>query len=293
MKERNGGSSARGELHAAGASSEQNEASPEARGLSQTMRDPARKKRSVRQKAKSHCQRSSEIAPANPEPENAGNGGESSSFSTRHNGFTAKGATTNGKRNGREVSGKSLAASDDATGTTPAGDAHSAVACTGRDACAEVAGSFSDGGSQSQARNSGLAGSGKVGGTVDDRRPRASGDAPLACDTNEEAASEMASQKESAPAAGDLPGIHEPLALDAPGFVEEMHARVNLYEVYKELLTADDPKVQQRAVELLLEMKYGRGAPSSAEEPPLRVDVEFPKPQSKKETVERSRRRTK
>ena len=88
----------------------------------------------------------------------------------------------------------------------------------------------------------------------------------------------MVSRKESSPNE-DLPGIHEPLAFDAPGFVEEMHARVNLYEVYKKLLTATDPKVQQRAVELLLEMKYGRGAPSSAEETPLRVDVEFPKPQ--------------
>lgn len=265
MKERNGDSPARGEWHAAGVSSELNEAPPEARGLSQTMRDPARKKRSVRQKAKSHCQ-----------PH--GDGGASSSFSTRPNGLTPGGATTIGKRDSQERSDKSLAASDDATGTTLAGDAHSAAACTGRDACAEVAGSFSDGCTHSQNRKSGKAASGKASGTVDDRRPRAPDGAPLAFDTKEEAASEMVSRKESSPNE-DLPGIHEPLAFDAPGFVEEMHARVNLYEVYKKLLTATDPKVQQRAVELLLEMKYGRGAPSSAEETPLRVDVEFPKPQ--------------
>lgn len=260
MKERNGDSSARGELRATGASSEKNEASPEARGLSQTMRDPDRRKRNVRQTAKSHCQPSSGIASAklelprdsgfvltNPESQKDGDGGESSSFSTRPNGVTAKGATTNGKRNSQERSDKSLAASDDATGATPAGDAPSAAACTGRDACAEVAGSFSDGCTHSQARNSGQAGTGEASGTVDDRRPRASGDAPL--------------------------------AYDAPGFVEEMHMRVNLYAEYEALLKTEDLKIKQRALELLLEMKYGRGAPSSAEEAPLRVDVEFPKPQ--------------
>jgi len=69
----------------------------------------------------------------------------------------------------------------------------------------------------------------------------------------------------------------DPLAFDAPGFVEEMHARVNLYVEYEKLLKSEDPKVKQRALELLLEMKYGRGAPASTEVAP-RVEVEFPKP---------------
>ncbi len=261
MKERNGDSSARGELHAAGVSSERNEASPEARGLSQTMRDPARRKRIVRQKAKSHCQQDAGVANATLELPSEVNGGDSSSFTKRPNGVTAGGAITNGKRNSREVTGKSLAASDDATGTTPAGDAPSAAACTGRDACAEVAGSFPDGCTHSHSRNGGQAEPGEAGGTVDERRPRACDDA----------------EKSEAPAV--ITKREEPLAFDAPGFVEEMHTRVNLYAEYKKLLDTEDLKIKQRALELLLEMKYGRGAPTSAEELPPRVDVEFPKPQ--------------
>ena len=89
----------------------------------------------------------------------------------------------------------------------------------------------------------------------------------------------MANKKETSPAEYP-PGINEPLASDAPGFVEEMHARVNLYAEYKKLLDAEDLKIKQRALELLLEMKYGRGAPSSADEPPLRVDLgDLPRPQ--------------
>lgn len=69
----------------------------------------------------------------------------------------------------------------------------------------------------------------------------------------------------------------EDLAFDAPGFVEEMHRRVNLYDVCKKLLTANDPKIQQRTLEYLLDMRYGREAPVAVEETPVRVDVEFPK----------------
>jgi hypothetical protein len=236
MKERNSDSSARGELQAAGVSSESNQASPEARGLSQTMRDPARRKRIVRPKAKSRCHPGSESAPTDSELQSDGNGGESSSFTKRPNGGTASGATMNGKRNTPEP-----AASDDATGATPAGDATSAAACTGRDAYAEVAGSRSEGCCGSEAVP------GESSGTVDDRRPRA-------CDD-------------------------EPLAFDAAGFVDEMHARVNLYVEYQKLLKADDLKVKQRALELLLEMKYARGAAAGAEEVP-RIDFgDLPRPQ--------------
>ena len=221
MKERNSNSSARAELLATGVSSESNEAPPEARGLSQTMRDPARRKRNASQQTKS--QRGSGFVLTNPELQNDGHGGESSSLIKRQ-----KGAKANGKENGS-------AASDDVSGTTPAEDAPSAAVCMGREAYADVA----DRNSQAWPDD--------VSGTDDDRRPRASGGAPL--------------------------------AYDAPGFVEEMHARVNLYVEYQKLLEADDLKVKQRALELLLEMKYGRGAPTGSEEPPLRVDVEFSKPQ--------------
>jgi len=76
------------------------------------------------------------------------------------------------------------------------------------------------------------------------------------------------------------PGIDEPLAFDAPGFVDEMHARVNLYEVGRGLLANGDVKIRQRTWEYLLEMKFGRGAPVATEETP-RLDWELPKPKDR------------
>jgi len=58
-----------------------------------------------------------------------------------------------------------------------------------------------------------------------------------------------------------------------------MHARVNLYEVYKDLLNSTDPKVKQRATEFLIEMKYGKGAPAGAEETPRIEFGDLPRPQ--------------
>src|SRR5262249_23551147 len=122
--------------------------SPEARGLSQTMRAPARKKRNACPKTKSRAN---------------GHGGESSSLIESPNG-----AKTNGKQNGREILGGNAAASDDATGATLAGDVatSSAAACSSRDACAEVAAPRS----RSSAVRDGKS------GADDDRRPRACDD---------------------------------------------------------------------------------------------------------------------
>ena len=71
---------------------------------------------------------------------------------------------------------------------------------------------------------------------------------------------------------------HDALALDAPGFVDEMHARVNLYRVVQDLLQAPDLKVKQRAAEYLLEMKYGKGVAVPVEETP-RIELDLPRPQ--------------
>jgi len=195
-----------------------------------------------------------------------GHSGESSSLTEPPNE-----AKANGKRNGSDqpacAAGKSereSAASDDATGTTPAGDAapSSAAACAGRDACAEVA----------APRSRSSAARGEKSGTVDDRRPRTSGD------LDAEQPLQTIVKKETQPTKEYPPGIDEPLAFDAPGFVEEMHARVNLYEIGKEFLETTDLKLKQRTWEYLLEMKYGRGAPAMTEETP-RVDVELTRPQ--------------
>lgn len=58
---------------------------------------------------------------------------------------------------------------------------------------------------------------------------------------------------------------------DAPSFVDEIASRVDLYEVYKGLLESDDDKIRQRALERLLEMKYGKGGPV---EEPLRINFD-------------------
>lgn len=63
-----------------------------------------------------------------------------------------------------------------------------------------------------------------------------------------------------------IPGAEFPLP-DNPGdFVEEIHRRADLFEVWQRLLNHTDPKIQQRAVEKLTEMRY-KGAAALADEP--------------------------
>ena len=253
MKEKPEISSSHTGLHAASVSVGGDEKSPEARGLSQTMRDQARTKRNAGRKTKDRCK-----APVRQTGAN-GQARESSSLNE-----PLAGANANGKRNGRELAGENAAASDDATGTPHAGDAAppSAAACTGRDACAEVA------------VNGFAAAHGEVSGTVDDRRPHAPEDLSN-MKKNETAAR---SGKAETTGTKEYPsGIDEPLAFDAPGFVDEMHARVNLYEVGRDFLKSQDLKIRQRTWEFLLDMKFGRGAPVTVEEPTC-IDWELPKP---------------
>jgi hypothetical protein len=57
-----------------------------------------------------------------------------------------------------------------------------------------------------------------------------------------------------------------PLPEDPADFVEEIHRRVDLFQIWQELLKSQDEKIKQRAVEKLTEMRY-KGAQSLAEEP--------------------------
>jgi hypothetical protein len=263
VKEQSEDLHSRAELCADGVANGALEKSPEARGLSQIMRDPARRKRDAGHKTKDRCRTSAN-----------GHGRESSSL------IEHKGQEANGKRNGTgdpvrrgsefvltNAELNDVAASDDASGTTFAEDAGlpSTAVCIGREACAEVAAPRS-----ASLVSQTLAGD-EESGTDDDRRPRACGDLKK-MKTVTSAKNEGASKEYP-------PGIDEPLALDAPGFVDEMHARVNLYEVYKDLLTSPDLKIKQRAAESLLEMKYGKGASIAIEEAP-RIDFgDLPRPQ--------------
>ncbi len=63
-----------------------------------------------------------------------------------------------------------------------------------------------------------------------------------------------------------IPGGEFPLPDDPVEFVEEIHRRADLFEVWQRLLNHGDPKIQQRAVEKLTEMRY-KGAAALADEP--------------------------
>jgi hypothetical protein len=56
-----------------------------------------------------------------------------------------------------------------------------------------------------------------------------------------------------------------PLPEDPADFVEEIHRRADLLEVWQRLLNHEDPKIQQRAVEKLTEMRY-KGVAALADE---------------------------
>lgn len=76
-------------------------------------------------------------------------------------------------------------------------------------------------------------------------------------------------------AANAVVGAHLPA--DAAAFAEEMHRCVNLFVVGQRLLLSDDEKIVQRALERILEMRYGKGAVGAGEEAP-QVQVDLPRP---------------
>src|SRR5262249_14371569 len=89
--------------------------------------------------------------------------------------------------------------------------------------------------------------------------------------------SEVSGNKEvEKPAKEYFPG-EEPLPLDPAEFVEEIHQRTDLFDIWQELLQSDDEKIKQRAVEKLTEMRY-KGVQSLADEPqPLLIDIVRPR----------------
>jgi len=64
----------------------------------------------------------------------------------------------------------------------------------------------------------------------------------------------------------EYPPGEGPLPFDPAEFVEEIHQRVDLFEVWSDLLGSEDDKIKQRAVEKLTEMRY-KAAASMTEEP--------------------------
>ena len=63
-----------------------------------------------------------------------------------------------------------------------------------------------------------------------------------------------------------IPGGEFRLPDNPAEFVEEIHRRVDLFEVWQKFLESKDDKIRQRAVEKLTEMRY-KGAAALADEP--------------------------
>ncbi len=73
-------------------------------------------------------------------------------------------------------------------------------------------------------------------------------------------------QKKKRPA--NIPPGSQPLPADGVGFVDAMHAHVDLYLACARLVKSGDEKIAQRMVERLLEMSYGKSPSASSDGAP-------------------------
>lgn len=129
------------------------------------------------------------------------------------------------------------AASDDASGTSVANAAVSTAAGTVRNACAEAAPPHPNG-----AANGSLTGTSQ-GKDDEDKIPPGEGPLPL-----------------------------------SPGeFVDEIHQRIDLFEVWKDLLESKDDKIKQRAAERLTDLRYKGAAAPAEEAQQIIIDIPGPK----------------
>ncbi len=129
------------------------------------------------------------------------------------------------------------AASDDASGASVASAAISASAAgTGREACADAAPPPANG------EQRGTAGKGPC--TPDNSKEIPPGEGPLPASVDE--------------------------------FVDEIHSRIDLFEVWQDLLKSKDKKIKQRAVERLTELRY-KGTAALTEEP-QQIIFDLPRP---------------
>ena len=140
------------------------------------------------------------------------------------------------------------AGADDASGASVAMASASAGPGADRDACAALA--------ERSDRKKRHSSSTLLSG---EEQPRVPSEVTLA------AANDAATGKVAGESRKHSPG-EEPLPADPADFVEEIHSRIDLFQIWGELLKSDDEKIKQRAVEKLTEMRY-KGAQSLAEEP--------------------------
>jgi len=99
--------------------------------------------------------------------------------------------------------------------------------------------------------------------------------APPPPPSQEEASPEKIASKKAENAEDDsIPPGASPLPADPADFVEEIHRKVDLAEIWCSLLRANDLKIRQRAVERVTDLKY-KGAATSGEEPQQQVILDI------------------
>jgi len=74
-----------------------------------------------------------------------------------------------------------------------------------------------------------------------------------------------------------LPGL-DPLPIDGEAFVDAVHSRVDLVRLEVKLLRSRDAKIVQRELAYLRELRYGKRAPSSDDEP-AQIIFDAPRPE--------------
>jgi hypothetical protein len=149
---------------------------------------------------------------------------------------------------------KGKAASDDARDFPAAAAASSASAGKERDACAEAA--KPPEGEAERGPKKGKKGTGGGSPCV-----------PSESEKNEKKAKDPV----------DIPPGSEPLPADGVGFVDAMHAHVDLYLACARLVKSGDEKIAQRMVERLLEMSYGK-SPAASEDQAPQIVFDTPRP---------------
>lgn len=159
------------------------------------------------------------------------------------------------------------AASDDRR-DFPAAAGAFAPAGMERDGCAEVAPS---GGKKKSAGGK----SGKINGANGHAAPALANSSPQL--TGQEGTHMAGHPNDTENSTADIPPGIAPLAADGQGFVDTMHAHVDLYLACARLVKSSDEKIAQRMVERLLEMSYGK-SPSQCSEDAAPAPFSPPQP---------------
>jgi hypothetical protein len=76
----------------------------------------------------------------------------------------------------------------------------------------------------------------------------------------------------------EIPGGTEPLPIDGPEFVEEVHERMDLIALQVMMLRSEDEKIVQRELAYLRELRYGKTVAPSVDDGPVQVIYDVGRP---------------